>query len=70
MESRQRLLAIVRELSAWQVFIALKFIEIIQILSPAVRETKSIEPFDPLEGFIGSAENGHLAKGIDQDLYE
>ena len=70
--SRQRLLAIVAKLNNWQVLIALKFIEILQIFSPNFEKnnTEEIESFDPLEKFIGSVENGKLAQTIDQDLYD
>ena len=70
-DSRQRLLAIVPQLNHWQVFIALKFIEILQIFSPDWRmaDVENIEPFDPLEKFIGSVDNGGLSQTIDRDLY-
>ena len=71
-QSRQILLRIVPQLKNWQVFLALKFIQILQLFSPNTQDQKktSLDIFDPLEEFMGNVDNGKLAQAIDQDLYD
>jgi hypothetical protein len=65
---REQVLQEINKLPDQQLNKVLQFLHKISLNSTVIRDENILN--DPLADFIGSVENGNLAKNCDQELYE